>query len=200
MDGEILILYLAISEYSISAVLIRKEEQVQCPVYYVSKGLQDAETWYPSMEKLAYALILASWKLRPYFQSHKIEVRTAYPLRKVLHKPEASEILMKWEVELGMFDIEYKPRTTIKGRALADFILEFQPEFEITGDECVLLPPRARLPDNNEALWWNLYVDEVVNENGAGAGIELISSEGYRFQSSIHFGFKVPIMRQNKKH
>ena len=40
------------------------------------------------MEKLAYALILASRKLRPYFQAHQIEVRTSYPLKQVMHRLE----------------------------------------------------------------------------------------------------------------
>ncbi|XP_074323190.1 uncharacterized protein LOC141660126 [Apium graveolens] len=52
LDGESLILYLAVSEYSISAVLVREEDGQQSPVYYVSKRLHDAETRYTSMEKL----------------------------------------------------------------------------------------------------------------------------------------------------
>lgn len=40
------------------------------------------------MEKLLYAIILASRKLKPYFQAHKVEVRMAYPLRQILQKPE----------------------------------------------------------------------------------------------------------------
>ncbi|XP_074327466.1 uncharacterized protein LOC141665378 [Apium graveolens] len=94
LDGESLILYLAVSEYWISAVLVREEDGQQSPVYYVSKRLHDAETRYTSMEKLVYALILASRKLRPYFQAHRVEVRTAYPLRQVLHKPESSALVM----------------------------------------------------------------------------------------------------------
>ena len=66
--GEALILYLGVSEFSISAVLIKEEEQAQQPVYYVSKRLLDAETRYLDMEKLAYALILASRKLRLTFR------------------------------------------------------------------------------------------------------------------------------------
>ncbi|XP_074327561.1 uncharacterized protein LOC141665476 [Apium graveolens] len=66
-DGEKLILYSAVSEYSISATLVKEEEGRQSPVYYVSKRLLDAETTYTSMEKLVYALVLAARKLRPYF-------------------------------------------------------------------------------------------------------------------------------------
>ncbi|XP_074351891.1 uncharacterized protein LOC141691044 [Apium graveolens] len=130
LDGESLVLYLAVSEYLISAILVREEDGQQSPVYYVSKRLHDAETHYTSMEKLVYALILASRKLRPYFQAQRIEVRTAYPLRKVLHKPESSGRMLKWAVELGQFDLEYVPQTAIKGQALADFLLEFDSEVD----------------------------------------------------------------------
>ncbi|XP_074359604.1 uncharacterized protein LOC141699604 [Apium graveolens] len=51
-EGETLILYLAVSEYSISAVLVKEEVGHQSPVYYVSKRLLDAETRYTNMEKL----------------------------------------------------------------------------------------------------------------------------------------------------
>ena len=59
-EGEILILYLAVSPYAISAVLIKEEEYAQFPVYYIRKRLLDAETRYSNMEKLVYELILAS--------------------------------------------------------------------------------------------------------------------------------------------
>ena len=77
------------------------------------------------MEKLILALITTSKKLQPYFQAHTIEVPTEYPMKKILHKPETSGRLMKWAIELSEFDIRYKPRTTVKGQILADFIIEF---------------------------------------------------------------------------
>ena len=187
---EALILYLRVFEFSISTVLIKEEEQAQQPVYYVSKRLLDAETRYSNMGNLAYALISASRKLSPYFKAHKIEVRTSLPLRQVLHKPETSGSMMKWAVELGQFDIEYKPRTAIKGQALADFILEFPPTFEVEGMECILEPQSPITIPENCSSWWNLYVDGVVNGKGARASIVLVSPEDHKLQSSIHFDFK----------
>ncbi|XP_074324167.1 uncharacterized protein LOC141661082 [Apium graveolens] len=86
-DGETLILYLAVSEYSISATLVKEEEGRQSPVYYVSKRLLDAETRYISMEKLVYALILVVRKLRPYFQAHWIEGNAPVKVREDLPHP-----------------------------------------------------------------------------------------------------------------
>ncbi|CAA0811126.1 Unknown protein, partial [Striga hermonthica] len=67
---EILFLYLGVSDSAISAVLVREEGTLQSPIYYVSKALHDAELRYPPMEKLAFALVIAARKLRPYSQEH----------------------------------------------------------------------------------------------------------------------------------
>ena len=84
MDGKKHYLYLAVSKKAVSVALVRKEEKVQWPVYYVSKRLLDAETKYPELEKLALALVIASKKLRPYFYAHPIKVLTNYHLHQVL--------------------------------------------------------------------------------------------------------------------
>ena len=79
--GKELFLYLAVSPAAISAALFREEEKVQKPVYYVSRALCGAEERYPPMEKLAFALVTAARKLKPYFQAHTINVLTDKPLR-----------------------------------------------------------------------------------------------------------------------
>ena len=63
-QGESLYLYLAVSETAVSATLIREEDRKQLPVYYVSQAFQGAEFRYPRIEKIAFALIVASRKLR----------------------------------------------------------------------------------------------------------------------------------------
>ena len=73
------------------------------------------------MEKLILALVIVARKLRPYFQAHAIEVPTEYPMKQVLHKPEISGRLMKWEIDLSEFDIRYKLKTAIKGHKKINF-------------------------------------------------------------------------------
>ena len=65
---------------AVSSALIWEEDYVQLPIYYTSQALRGAEERYPPMEKLAYALIMASRKLRPYFQAHSIVVQMDKPL------------------------------------------------------------------------------------------------------------------------
>ena len=125
IEGELLTLYLAVSDFSTSVVLVRDKERVQHLVYYCSRALRGAKERYPKMENLILALVTAVGKLRPYFQAHTIKVPTEYPMKQVLHKPKTSGRLMKWAIELSEFDIRYKPKTAIKGQILADFVIEF---------------------------------------------------------------------------
>ena len=63
-----LYLYLAVSPHAVSSALIREEGKAQKPVYYTNQALRGVEGRYPLMEKLAFALITASRKLRHYFK------------------------------------------------------------------------------------------------------------------------------------
>ena len=75
-EGENLYLYLAVSATAVSAALIREEDNRQLLVYYVSQVFQGARSRYPRIEKIAFALIVASRKLRQYFQANPILVMT----------------------------------------------------------------------------------------------------------------------------
>ena len=126
-EGELLTLYLAVSDFATSAALVREQNRVQQLVYYCSQAMRGAEERYPKMEKLILALVTTSRKLRPYFQAPTVEVPIEYPMKQILHKPETSGRLIKWAIELSEFDIRYKPRTTVKWQILVDFIMGFTP-------------------------------------------------------------------------
>ena len=71
---EELYLYIAVSQAAASATLVREREGSQWPVYFISRAFRGAEERYPRMEKLAFALVTAARKLKPYFQAHTIIV------------------------------------------------------------------------------------------------------------------------------
>ena len=81
--------------------------RIQHPVYYASKTLLDAESRYQPLEKLAFALVVASRKLKNYFEAYIIIVLTSHPLLAVLRKADLSGRISKWSVELGRFDIQF---------------------------------------------------------------------------------------------
>uniref|UniRef100_A0A2N9J8Z8 Retrotransposon gag domain-containing protein n=1 Tax=Fagus sylvatica TaxID=28930 RepID=A0A2N9J8Z8_FAGSY len=86
--GEPLFLYLAVSDRAVSAVLIRIKDTVQCPVYYASKTMTEAETHYPPLEKVGLALITAADKLPQYFQAHTVYLVTQYPVQAMFNKAD----------------------------------------------------------------------------------------------------------------
>jgi hypothetical protein len=155
VPGEVLYLYLAVSPMAISAALIREDEGIQKPIYFVSKALHGAEERYSQIEKLAFALIMASRKLWPYFQAHTIRVLTEYPLRKVMQKLDLSGRLANWAIELGQFDLEFIPQNAIKGQALADFLVEFTNM------------PEVEEPEMEQK--WVVYVDGLSTRKKGGA-------------------------------
>ena len=57
------------------------------------------------MEKLAFVLVIAAQKLKPYFQAHTIIVLTDQPLRRAMNSPEAARRMTLWAIELSEFDI-----------------------------------------------------------------------------------------------
>ena len=145
IPGEELYLYLALSPHVISSALIREERKVQKHVYYyTSRELRGAKRRYPMIEKLTFALITTSRKLRHYFQAHIINVMMDHPLKKAINKLEAAGRLIQWAIELSEFDIRYQPKNAIKVQALVDFIAKFTPHH---GD----------LDKKNEAKSWVVH-------------------------------------------
>ncbi|XP_022032740.1 uncharacterized protein LOC110933845 [Helianthus annuus] len=63
-EKEPLILYLSVAEVAVGAVLMVERENVQTPIYYISKMLTGPETRYSMIEKLVLALVHASRRLR----------------------------------------------------------------------------------------------------------------------------------------
>ena len=115
MPGEELYLYKAVSQAAVSAALVRDEGSLQRPVYFISRTFRGAEERYPRMEKLAFALVTAARKLKPYFQAYTIIVLTDQPLKRAMSSLEAAGRMALWAIELSEFDVQYHLRTPVKG-------------------------------------------------------------------------------------
>ncbi|GJW47870.1 reverse transcriptase domain-containing protein [Tanacetum coccineum] len=121
---EELIVYLFISHEAISAVLMTERGTVQTPIYFISCALQGPELNYTPMEKLVLALVFAAKRLRRYFQAHPIAFITDQPIKQIISRPDVARRLQKWSVMLGEHNITYRPGTSMKGKILADFLVE----------------------------------------------------------------------------
>ncbi|KAL4580201.1 hypothetical protein LXL04_016385 [Taraxacum kok-saghyz] len=170
-----------------TAVLIAERDKKQVPVYFVSRVLQGSELNYSTIEKLTLSLIHAVRRLRRYFQAHPVSVLTNQPIRQIMMQPERSGRMTKWAIELGEYDIHYKPRTSIKGQALADFLTE------IPSGEEQAPPLKGEVSHTHEEGIehnWKLYTDGASSREGSGAWIVLLSPTGERTTYALRFNFK----------
>jgi hypothetical protein len=63
----------------------------QMHVYFMSELLGPSKRNYTLMEKVIYAVLMASRKLRHYFQSHNIFVPSSQSLKDIIRNREASD-------------------------------------------------------------------------------------------------------------
>ena len=85
---EVLFAYIVVASYAVSLVLIRVDNGVQRPVYYVSKSLHEAEMRYLPLEKAILTVVLGTRKLSHYFQAHTAVVLTQLPLKTILRSAD----------------------------------------------------------------------------------------------------------------
>ena len=75
--GKPLRLYLASNSQAIRALIAQENDnEVEQPIYYVSRTLKDAESRYSEVERSCLALIYASQRFRHYFLAHKVQLMT----------------------------------------------------------------------------------------------------------------------------
>jgi hypothetical protein len=126
-----LLLYVAASHTAVSAALVqeKQDEQTkkQVPVYFVSEILSPSKRNYTELEKVLYAVLMASRKLRHYFQSHHIIVPSSQPLKDIIRNTEAIGRVGKWAAKLNEFTIDFVHRSSIQSQELADFIVSWTP-------------------------------------------------------------------------
>ncbi|XP_075486188.1 uncharacterized protein LOC142525782 [Primulina tabacum] len=79
--------------------------------------------------------------------------------------------MIKWIVELGEYDIEYKPRVAIKAQALSDFLSE-------------MVQP-------NEEEVWRIFVDGASSLAGCGVGVVIISPPEEKIKLALRIDSRV---------
>nr|GEX86391.1 reverse transcriptase domain-containing protein [Tanacetum cinerariifolium] len=178
MEKEELIVYLATAKDAVSAVLMTEREAKQMPIYFVSRTLRGPKLNYTSIEKLVLTLVHASKLLKIYFQAHPIIVITDQPIQQILSRSEVAGRLQKWSIELGEYAIHYRPRVSVKGHILADFIVE-RPEEDSLDTP---MEEERELPEP-----WILFTDGSFCTDSSGAGLILTNPEGTEFTYALRF-------------
>jgi hypothetical protein len=165
-SGTPLLLYVAASHAVVSAALVQEKQEGQArkqmPVYFVSEVLSTSKKNYTELEKVLYAVLMASRKLRHYFQAYHIIVPSSQLLKDIMRNREATGRDGKWAAELNKFTIDFVHRSLIQSQALADFIANGTPGAQ---DE----------EKTTDVEAWTVFCDGSWGTFGAGAADVLIS-------------------------
>jgi ribonuclease HI len=164
--GAPLLLYVAASHSAVSAALVQEklegQSKKQVPIYFVSEVLSLSKKNYTKLEKVLYAVLMASRKLQHYFQAYHIIVPLSQPLKDIMRNREAIGRIGKWVAELNEFTIDYVHRSSIQSQALADFIADWTPGVHEEGT-------------SKDAEAWTVFCDGSWGAFGAGVAAVLMA-------------------------
>ena len=187
---EVLYAYITMAPHAVSLVLIRDDNGLQKPVYYMSKSLHEAEVRYLPLEKAILVVVHATRKLPHYFQAHTVVILTQLPLKSVLRTADYTRRIAVWNTILGAFNIKYMPQTSIKGQVLADLVAKFaKPPVEIVAKERNMDEKSVGAISMPGPPCWKMYVDGAANQRGSRVGLVLVSPEKTIIEKSLRLGF-----------
>jgi hypothetical protein len=81
--------------------------KVQHPVYFISEVLNESKARYPQIQKLIYAILITSQKLKHYFDGYRVVVKTSFPLGDIIRNKDANGRIVKWSMELCPYSLEF---------------------------------------------------------------------------------------------
>jgi hypothetical protein len=151
-----------------TAIVVERQEDdhaypVQRPVYFVSEVLSESKARYQPVQKLLYAVLITSRKLRHYFQEYSISVVTDYP------SGTSYGIKMLLEESLnGQSSSAPSTSTSSHEQSSSHKLVNFMAEWRENQ-----LPTPTERPEH-----WVMYFDNSLTLEGAGAGVFLISPQG----------------------
>nr|GEV56899.1 reverse transcriptase domain-containing protein [Tanacetum cinerariifolium] len=110
--------------------------------------------------------------------AHPIMEITDQPIKQVMSRPDVAGRLQKWSIMLGEHNITYRPRTSIKGQILANFLNKMPSN----ASQGVSVAEVQEEP-------WTLFTYGSLCVDGSGAGLILTKPDGVDFTYALRFQF-----------
>nr|GEY49819.1 hypothetical protein [Tanacetum cinerariifolium] len=112
-----------------------------------------------------------------------------YFISRALQGPEVNftpmeKLILALRFKFGEHDIQYRPRTSVKGQILVDFIVERPKD----GTPDTPMEDREELPDP-----WILFTDGSSCVDGSEASLIIMNPEGMEFTHALRFRFNATI-------
>ncbi|KAL5559112.1 hypothetical protein UlMin_035323 [Ulmus minor] len=172
-----LLLYIAVTESSLGALIAQEKDGVERPVYYLSRLVRGAEYNYSLIEKQCLALVYVAQRLRHYMLAHKVCLMSkSNPFRYMMNNPIPSSRLTRWILALSEFDIRVISPTAKRSQALAELLATFPTAGGyLVNDE--VLGEAHKVATIEEEQKWQLMFDRAATAGKGGIGIVLIGPE-----------------------
>src|SRR3954462_15447093 len=118
---------------------------------------------------------MSSRKVSHYFDEHPITIVSIAPLTDILNNPGATGRVAEWNIELSPRDLQFKHPTAIKAQVLPDFLVE----------STEIQTPAPLYLSNS----WTMFLDGSKRQQGAGAGVVLVSPKGTKLKYVLQINF-----------
>jgi hypothetical protein len=118
-------LYLAAADTTIAMVLVQEVDGIEHPIYYLSKNLNDTESKYSYVEKLALAAVQAIQRFRHYVLFRKTTVLSdCNPMTYILSRQLLGGKYSKWIAILQEFDLDFVKSKSKKALVFAELLCD----------------------------------------------------------------------------
>jgi len=118
-------LYLARADTTIAMVLVQEDNGIEHPIYYLSKNLNDTESKYSYVEKLALAAIQVIQRFRHYVLFRQTTILSdCNPMTYILSQRLLGGKYSKWIAILQEFDLEFVKSKSKKALVFAELLCD----------------------------------------------------------------------------
>ncbi|XP_012466302.1 uncharacterized protein LOC105784914 [Gossypium raimondii] len=164
------------------------------PIYYLSKKFTKYEAKYLSIENFCCTLIWTVRRLKQYMLYHTTWLISKLDsIKYMMESPALSGRMARWQILLTEYDIVYVSQKSIKGSAIADFLVsqtteEYEPlRFDFPDEDLMCISEKEGESSKEKSC--KMSFDGASNALGHGIGAVLVSTEGDHYPLTARLNF-----------